>query len=189
LLVSSPDLKLSLGTTAVTLLDIADIITRGATANGAVIDLCSLLYGIKSMADSYPFRNASLRRNIHICINKIIPNLCDVNALPVALTHQDLSPFNYLVNESTGRVQAVLDWDGAVYLTIGSNFHFVEDLWGYMTPRGWEDTEDRQELEAAFYARVSSNLAVQGFPGVTKERLEVLKAIGMLDHYLKRLSR
>lgn len=186
-LLSSPDSKLPLRETMATVLDIADIITRGLRANAAAIDLSSLLDGIKSRADSYPFRNSSLRSNILICINKILPQLHNLTDLPVALTHQDLSPFNYLIDESTGRVRAVLDWDGALYLMLGSNFHFVESFFGYMTQQGWEDNEDGQELELAFYARVSSNVAAQGFVGATKDRLDLAKAVGMLDYYLKQV--
>ncbi|KAJ5875821.1 uncharacterized protein N7529_001405 [Penicillium soppii] len=48
----------------------------------------------------------------------------------------DLAPHNYLI-DSTGQVQAVLDWDGALYLPVGSNLRF-------MTLNGGKDTDDRQ---------------------------------------------
>lgn len=56
-----------------------------------------------------------------------------------------------------------------------------------MTPSGWQDTEDRQELEGAFYDRVIASLATQGVGGITKEQLESQKAIGMLLYGVKRL--
>lgn len=56
-----------------------------------------------------------------------------------------------------------------------------------MTPSGWDDTEDRQELEAAFYDRALASLAAQEFGGVTKGQLESQKAIGILQHYVERL--
>lgn len=84
-------------------------------------------------------------------------------------------------------MQAVLDWDGALYLPIGSNFHFLDSLFGFMTARGWQDTEDRLVLETAFYDQVLANLAAEGFEGITKVQLESQKAIGMLLYGVERL--
>lgn len=56
-----------------------------------------------------------------------------------------------------------------------------------MTPSGWQDTDDRQELETVFYDRALASLAAQGFGGVTKEQLESQKAIGMLLYGVERL--
>lgn len=86
-----------------------------------------------------------------------------------------------------GQVQAVLDWDGALYLPVGSNFHFMDSLFGLMTPSGWQDTEDCRELETAFYDRDLASLAAQGFEIITKEQLESQKAIGMLLYGGERL--
>ena len=58
---------------------------------------------------------------------------------------------------------------------------YISDaLFGYMTPAGWQDGEDHQELETAFYDRALGNLAAQGFRGIVKEQLEAQKAVGML---------
>ncbi|KAJ5363781.1 uncharacterized protein N7496_009494 [Penicillium cataractarum] len=46
-----------------------------------------------------------------------------------------------------------------------------------MTLSGWQDTEDCQELETAFYDRALASLAVQGFS----------KAVGMLLYGVERL--
>ncbi|OKO98322.1 hypothetical protein PENSUB_9420 [Penicillium subrubescens] len=123
----------------------------------------------------------------------VLPNttgkLCDIATLPVTLAHQDLAPFNYLIDDCTGRVQAVLDWDGALYLPVGSNFHSIDNLFGFMTPSCWQDTEDRKELEEAFYNQALDSLAVKGFSGITKEQLESQKAIGILLYGVERLLR
>jgi Phosphotransferase enzyme family len=187
ILMSSPDFKMPLNRKMATVIDLADIITRKVRANNSASDLSSALDDIQSTVNTYTFRNTGLRSRIFTCIGKLLPQLRDIASLPIALTHQDLAPFNYLIDDSTGRIQAVLDWDGAVYLPVGSNFHFVESLFGFMTPSGWEDTEDRQELEAAFYARALTALAAQGFGGVTKEQLELQKAIGILQYFVERL--
>ena len=135
----------------------------------------------------YNFQNTALRSSICACISKLLPQLRDLTALPITLTHQDLSPLNYLIDESTSYIQAVLDWYGALYLPVGSNFHFMDALFGYMTPTGWQDGEDRQKLEAAFYDRALARLAAQEFQGVTKEQLEGQKAVGMLMYGVERL--
>ena len=154
------------------------------------IDVSSVLEGLGSRAETYRFLNASLQRDLSTCIDEISVRRHDLSDLPVALTHQDFSPFNYLIDESSGRVAAVLDWDGAVYQTIGSNLNFVDTFFGNMTKEGrWEENEDSEESEAVSYERVLGNSAAQGFEGVTRERLEVSKAVGMLDYYLKRMAR
>lgn len=171
----------------VTAMDLADLVTREARANTTVSDLNSTLDEIRHTVNNYIFQNTTLRDSISTCISKLLPQLHDLAALPATLTHQDLAPFNYLVDESTGQVQAVLDWDGALYLPVGSNFHFMDSLFGFMTPSGWQDTEDRQELETAFYNQALASLATQGFVGITKEQLESQKAIGMLLYGVERL--
>lgn len=191
-LMSSEDFQLPLQKKMVTVLDLADLVTRGARANTSTLDatlsnLTPTLEGIRHTVNNYTFRHKTLRDKISACISKLQPQLRDLTALPITLTHHDLAPFNYLIDDSTGRIQAVLDWDGARYLPVGTNFHFVDSLFGFMTPNGWRDTEDRQELEASFYHRVLANLAAQGFGGITKEYLELQKAIGSLHYGVERL--
>ncbi|KAJ5803800.1 uncharacterized protein N7518_000103 [Penicillium psychrosexuale] len=193
-LLSSRDFDIPLQQKMVTVMDLADLVTRGARANTTisdttVSDLTSTLDEIRHTVNNHVFQNTSLRNRISTCISELLPQLQDLAVLPIALTHQDLAPFNYLIEESTGRVRAVLDWDGALYLPVGSNFHFMDNLFGFMTPSGWHDTEDRQELETAFYDRALASLATQGLGGMTKEQLESQKAIGMLRYGVERLLR
>ncbi|KAM5493037.1 hypothetical protein MaudMau93_001131 [Microsporum audouinii] len=113
-LMSSEDFKLPLKKKMVTLMDLADLVSRGARANTTISDsvmfeLTSTLDGIRHIVDNYDFRNITLRSSISACIGKLPPRLHDLAALPVTLTHQDLAPFNYLIDKSTGRVQSVLD--------------------------------------------------------------------------------
>jgi len=186
-LMSSQDFELPLQKKMVTVMDLADLITRGARANTTISDLTSTLDGIRHTVDNYSFRDTTLRNSICACISKLLPQLRDLAVLPVTLSHQDLSPFNYLIDDSTGRIQAVLDWDGALYLPVGSNFHFMDSLFGFMTRSGWQDTENRPELEAAFYDRALASLAAQGLGEITKEQLESQKAIGSLLYGVERL--
>ncbi|KAJ6084201.1 hypothetical protein N7486_011001 [Penicillium sp. IBT 16267x] len=191
-LMSSEDFKLPLWKKMMTVIDLADLVTRGARANNnisdtAIVELTSTLDKIQHTVNNYTFQNTSVKNSISACIGTVLLQLRDLAALPVTLTHQDLTPFIYLVDPSTGRVKAVLDWDGAFYLPVGSNFHFVDNLLGFMTLKGWQDTEDRHDLEAAFYDRALASLAAQGHKGITKEQLESQKAIGMLLYGVERL--
>lgn len=186
-LMSSEDSEMPLHKTMATVLDLAGILTRGARANTTLSDLSSSLDDILRTVNNYPFQSTTLRSSISTCISKLQPRLDDLASLPVTLTHQDFSPFNYLIDESTGQVHAVLDWDGAVYLPVGSNFHFMDNLFGSMTLSGWQDSENRQELEAAFYQRTLASLAAQGFGEVAREQLESQKTIGMLRYGVERL--
>lgn len=191
-LMSSEGFELPLKMRMATVMDLANLVTWGAKANTTTIDttlsdLTSTLEGIRDTVNNYVFQHKSLGDRISACISKLLPQLRDLTALPLTLAHQDLGPFNYLIDDSTGRVQAILDWDGALYLPVGSNFHFIDILFGFMTPSGWQDAEDRQELETAFYDRALASLSAQGFGGITRERLESQKAIGMLVYGVEQL--
>ncbi|KAJ5455339.1 hypothetical protein N7475_010460 [Penicillium sp. IBT 31633x] len=176
----------------VTIIDLTDLVTRGArvvtTIPDAIIsNLASILNEIHHTVNNYSFRNPTLKNSISTCISKLLPQLRGLVALPITLTHQDLAPFNYLIDDSMGQVQAVLDWDGALYLPVRSNLHFMDSFSGFMTPSGWQDTDNRRELETAFHDRVLANLAAQGFGGITKEQLGSQKSIGMLLYGVERL--
>jgi hypothetical protein len=76
--------------------------------------------------------------SISTYISKLLPQLRNLATLPITLTYYyDLSLFNYFINESIGGVQAVLDWDSALYLLVGSIFHFIDGLFRFMPLSGW----------------------------------------------------
>ncbi|KAL7268775.1 hypothetical protein RUND412_008588 [Rhizina undulata] len=104
--------------------------------------------------------------------------------LPLVLTHTDLSPLNYLVDPPTGKITTVLDWDGASYLPLGRNFHFVEHVFGYMTTQGWENYEGHKKLEDHFNARVRELLEAQGFEEDVLRAVECSKALGILEYFV-----
>lgn len=103
--------------------------------------------------DCFNFRKKDLTRRITACISKIQQQDAHLARLPIVLTLMDMTPFNYFVDAASGQVTAILDWDGAKYLPIGHNFHFVEHLFGYMMRDGWEDIEDREVLESFFHGK------------------------------------
>jgi hypothetical protein len=191
-LTSPEDVELPLEKKKATVMDLADLVTREARAHTTISDttisdLTSTLDEVLHKVNNYNFRNAILRDSVSACISKLLPQLRDLAALPIILTHQDLSPFNYLVDVSTGRVKAVLDWESALDLPVGSNFYFMDSLFGFMTRTGWQDSKDRQELETAFYNRALANLAAQGLGAITKGQLESQKAIRILLSGVERL--
>ncbi|KAI1453253.1 hypothetical protein F4805DRAFT_478704 [Annulohypoxylon moriforme] len=163
------------------------IMTRGAKVNNNHFDFCSSLDSILHTVNDYAFTNPTLQRRISTYLIKLSVHLSILVTLPIVLTHQDLAPFNYLIDESSGHVQAVLDWDGALYLPVGSNFHFIESLFGFMTPTGWQDTEDRQELEDAFFQNVLAALNTQGFYDISINQLKAQRAVGMLQYGTEQL--
>ncbi|KAF2667409.1 hypothetical protein BT63DRAFT_291354 [Microthyrium microscopicum] len=183
-LTSSKDLTLTHKTA--TILDLADIISRDAKRHTQDPDTC-LLNSIQSGIGGYIFQLPNLHSAIYTCIDHLRPRMQELTILPLSLSHQDLSSFNYLIDDSTGRITTVLDWSGAQYQPLGSNFHFVEDLLGYMTPTGWTYDEDRNTLEDSFYTRICENLQQQHINSVNRELLEPQKAIGLLQYYLERL--
>ncbi|KAL7272311.1 hypothetical protein RUND412_004892 [Rhizina undulata] len=113
-----------------------------------------------------------------------LSDILDLSKLPFVLTHMDLSPFNYLVDPPTGKITAVLGWDGASYLPLGRNFHFVEHVFGYMTTQGWENYEGHKKLEDHFNARVRELLEAQGFEEDVLRAVECSKALGILEYFV-----
>jgi len=143
--------------------DLADALTHKAQVPTDRVSLNASLSSIQSTVHDFGFHNKYLKRQITACISKIRQQDVRLAKLPLVLTHMDMTPFNYLVDVASGRVTAILDWEGAKYLPIGHNFHFIEHLFEYMTRDGWEDVEDREALESFFYDRVRRRLALQGF--------------------------
>jgi hypothetical protein len=185
-LTSSPDLTIPLLQKTATIIDLANIISRDVRKDTRHPDI-SLLDVIQSKYNDYLFQLPDLRKTISTCIDHLRLRVWDLTVLPLSLAHQDLSSFNYLIDDSTGRILTVLDWSGAQYQPLGSNFHFVEDLLGFMTTTGWSYDEDRKTLEASFYTRILHNLEEQGIKNVNRELLELQKAFGLLQYYLGRL--
>lgn len=56
---------------------------------------------------------------------------------PQALIYGDLCPMNILVSPSTGRVTGIIDWAKADVLPFGLALYGLDNLLGYMGPRGW----------------------------------------------------
>ncbi len=170
-----------------TMSDLADVLARGAKPPAVCLSHPSFLSNIQSMIDGFPFQNQDLKGQILLCLSEIRQNSARLTKLPLVLTHMDLTPFNYLIDETSGHITAILDWDGAAYLPIGHNFHFVENLLGYMTRDGWEDIEDRHALESFLFARVRQLLVSQGFDEGDLEAIEYEKALGILRYYVPKL--
>ncbi|MCJ1386620.1 hypothetical protein MMC17_009746, partial [Xylographa soralifera] len=99
----------------------------------------------------------------------------------------DMTPFNYLVDATSGHLTAILDWEGAEYLPIGHNFHFVKNLFGYMTRDGWEDIEGCEVLESYFLESIRQNLISQGFVDGDLKAMEHEKILGILAYYVPKL--
>jgi len=168
-----------------TMSDLADILARGAKR--PITSKPLSLSKIQSTIDNYSFKIQNLKSRILFCLSEIQQNSASLAKLPLVLTHIDLTPFNYLIDESSGHITGVLDWDGASYLPIGHNFHFIEQLLGYMTRDGWEDIEDRHILESFFYARLRQLLVSEGFEEGDLEAIEYEKALGSLTYYVPKL--
>ncbi len=158
----------------------AQVLTQQSSANTS-------LSHMKLIVDCFEFQIQDLKRHIITCILKIEQQDAHISKLPIVLTHMDMTSFKYLVDAASGQVTAILDWDGAEYLPVGRNFHFVEHLFRYMTRDGWEDSEDREVLESFFHQRVCQHLVSQGFDGSDFTALEREKTLGTLIYYVPKL--
>ncbi|KAB8527769.1 hypothetical protein FH972_025422 [Carpinus fangiana] len=181
----SPSSSLGLTEKTTTARELAHFCTGGARP-AAEQNLASALDSIQIQLSKHDFKDTELHDKTLRVVDKLRSDASTFATLPHILGHQDLSPFNYLVDD-VGHITAVLDWDGAAYEPVGTNFHFVDNVFGNMTPKGWVDGEDRAELEDAFYTRVLQLLASQGFPDVSRAQLQRQKAFGVLRYWVPRL--
>ena len=170
-----------------TVSDLAKAFTHQAQLPTDRASVDEYLSSIKSCVDCFNFRNKDLKHRITACISKIRQQDAHRAKLPIVLTHMDMTPFNYLVDAASGQVTAILDWDGAKYLPVGHNFHFVEHLFGYMTRDGWVDNEDLEMLESFFYEKVRRHLVSQGFDESDLEALGHKKTLEALTYYVPKL--
>ncbi|KAM5455696.1 hypothetical protein MaudCBS49596_001597 [Microsporum audouinii] len=113
-LMSSEDFKLPLKKKMVTLMDLADLVSRGARANTTISDsvmfeLTSTLDGIRHIVDNYDFRNRSSISAYLLASANSHPGYMISLLFPSPLPTRISPPFNYLIDKSTGRVQSVLD--------------------------------------------------------------------------------
>jgi hypothetical protein len=113
-----------------------------------------------------------------------------IDSLPTVLAHKDLTPFNYLVEPSTGRITAVLDWDGATPKRVGHNLHFAVHLFGCMTMEGWEDYPERESIESKFRSSICERLSAQGIEDLSSFlfSMELSQALGLLEYYVPRME-
>lgn len=66
----------------------------------AISELASTLH---ERLTTINFETQLSKSSISTCISKLLPQLRDLATLSITLAHQDLSPFNYLIDESTAR--------------------------------------------------------------------------------------
>lgn len=113
-----------------------------------------------------------------------------IDSLPTVLAHEHLTPFNYLVEPSTGRVTAVLDWDGVTHRRVGHNLHCAVHLFGCMTMEGWEDYPGRESVESKFRSSICECLSSQGIEDMSSFlfSMELSQALGLLEYYVLRME-
>ena len=171
-----------------TLSDLAKILTRKADAPTQHPSAVNTdLYRLHLIVDNYKFRDRALKCRVKASMSKIQQSGTLRASLPLVLTHVDMTPMNYLVDETSGQVTAVLDWDGARYLPIGQNFHFVEHLFGCLSRDGWEDYDDRGLFKRFFDESIRRHLASQGVKESDLAGLELERTYGILTHYVPKL--
>jgi hypothetical protein len=132
---------------------------------------------------------AATKQLVDRCITIIQHNVGLIDSLPIILAHSDLSPFNFLIEPTTGHVTAVLDWNGATFERVGYNLHFAQHLFGCMTLEGWMDYSDRKVVEEVFHSRLRELLSSQGVDCSEKflYSMELSKAVGILHYYVPRM--
>ncbi|RPA96247.1 hypothetical protein L873DRAFT_1811642 [Choiromyces venosus 120613-1] len=143
---------------------------------------------LASKFDKFDFKSPTTRQRVLRSLSNIRDNWNLLAKLPQALSPPDLTPFNYHVEPISGDITAVLDWNGATYQPLGRNFHFAENLFGFMTKQGWQDHPERTELEARFKDEVWDVLRSQGYAKEDLRALEYSKVLGILEYYAARVE-
>ncbi|KAK1763678.1 hypothetical protein QBC33DRAFT_213367 [Phialemonium atrogriseum] len=98
------------------------------------------------LARSLPSRFAS---NLgRVC--QELPSLLS-GALRFVLSHGDLREMNILIDPETGRITGIVDWAEASILPFGFPLWGLENILGYMGPKGWQYYDNPHELEDLFW--------------------------------------
>ncbi len=100
----------------------------------------------------------------------ILSQLYLTETLPVVLVHGDIVPSNILLDPSTGHLHGLVDWAEAEYLPFGICLYGLEEILGYMTPKGFVYYTNAEQCRAAFWARLKAEI-----PELADE--ETLKAV------------
>ncbi|RPB04654.1 hypothetical protein L873DRAFT_1799024 [Choiromyces venosus 120613-1] len=172
-----------------TVTDLARIMAR--STNQAIADTHppdSYVTQLASKFDKLDFQSSTTRQRVLRSLSNIRDNWNLLAKLPQALSHPDLTPFNYHVEPISGGITAVLDWGGATYQPLGRNFHFAENLFGFMMKQGWVDLPERVELEARFKDEVWDVLRSQGYAKEDLRALECSKVLGILEYYVAKMA-
>jgi hypothetical protein len=76
-----------------------------------------------------------------------------------------LTPFNYLIYETSGHITGILDWNGASYLTVGHSFHPIEQLLGHMTGDWLGGYRGQSSAEVVSLCWITTTFSFKGFEG------------------------
>lgn len=175
-----------------TLQDLVPIFGRFAFSGVATtVDTLTLLSKIGS---DLPPCDERTKKFIERAILKVQPSASDIDSLPLVLAHPQLFPWNFLIDPPTGKITAVLGWEGAIYERFGWNLHFAEPVLGYMElHQGWLNFEERTTLEKEFYDALEHQLLIQGLDTHNSELnyrmlIHMSRAVGALAYYLPKMK-
>ncbi|KAI9810071.1 MAG: hypothetical protein M1827_006682 [Pycnora praestabilis] len=133
---------------------------------------------------SYPFKmkklGTELPQRFQTRANFVLKNLDMLDALPLVLNHGDMLPSNIVVNPCTGRLNGLVDWAEAEFLPFGMCLYGLEELLGFMTPRGWIYYHGSMQLREAFWRRLCTAIPVLKANQELLQGIAIARDLGVL---------
>ena len=107
----------------------------------------SLVSRLKSLSTDLPVRFQP--RASHI-----LRHIRQIEALPWVLTHGDIAAANIMVDQSTGRLNGLVDWAEAERLPFGVCFYGLEEILGESRTSGFHFHPNAVELRVLFWSEL-----------------------------------
>ncbi|KAI9689059.1 MAG: hypothetical protein M1822_000796 [Bathelium mastoideum] len=108
------------------------------------------------------------------------------NDWPLALSHEDLTEGNVLVDPATGHLTGVIDWVNAKIAPFGVSLYGMESFMGAMGQEGWIYYKNAQQMRASLQELLETAMA-EALPGLSLaegcSKLALARKMGILLHY------
>jgi hypothetical protein len=98
---------------------------------------------------------------------------------PLVLSRGGLCEMNILVDERTGHITGVIDWEDARILPFGFSLWGLENVLGYMDSEGWHYCDSREHLIGLFWR--TFDCQVESIPD--RQVTAVARTVGIFCRY------
>lgn len=100
---------------------------------------------------------------------------------PMAIQHDDLLENNIHVDEDTGRITGIVDWQDAIIAPFGVSLGYIEIVLGVRSERTWHLHHDHGSLRKQFWDTLY--VAIGEISEADHQSIEVARLFGLFKLY------